>query len=65
MNGRELDGISADLLRLISDKTGLAFELVPVDSPEELYSLAEQGGIDLAAGIPYDYDLARERHLSR
>ena len=60
----ELDGISADLLRLISDKTGLAFELVPVDSPEELYSLAEQGGIDLAAGIPYDYDLARERHLS-
>lgn len=37
---------------------------MPVDSPEELYSLAEQGGIDLAAGIPYDYDLARERHLS-
>lgn len=61
---RELDGIAVDLLGLISEKTGLAFEMVPVESPEELYRLAEQGEIDLAAGVPYDYDLARERHLS-
>ena len=60
----ELDGIAVDLLGLISEKTGLAFEMVPVESPEELYGLAEQGAIDLAAGVPYDYDLARARHLS-
>ncbi len=44
-------GISTDVLALISEKTGLRFETVMVDSQQELYDLYETGEIDAIAGI--------------
>ena len=37
----ELSGISVQLLNYVSDKSGLEFQLIPVDSPKELYRLAQ------------------------
>ncbi|QNM04625.1 transporter substrate-binding domain-containing diguanylate cyclase [Qiania dongpingensis] len=59
-----LGGISIDLLDYVTENTGLKFEFVCVDTPEELYERSEKNEIDLVAGMPYDYDLAKERHLS-
>ncbi|MFR9188985.1 MAG: hypothetical protein ACLVL7_01020 [Anaerotruncus massiliensis (ex Togo et al. 2019)] len=62
MNGRELD-ISADLLRLISDKTGLASNWYP-SIPRGALQPCRAGRDRPRGWHPYDYDLARERHLS-
>lgn len=62
-NGR-LTGISIDLLTYISEHTGLRFEFITAASLEELYELARAGKIDMMAGIPYDYDFAREHDVS-
>ena len=59
-----LDGISVDLLDHISEKTGLRFQMVLADGTEALYERVRTGQVQLVAGMPYDYDLARERHLS-
>ena len=57
-------GIAADLLELIAQKTGLSFEMVLMDSPEELYAALEKGDIDLIASTPYLYDLAQANAFS-
>lgn len=59
-----LKGVSADFLEYVSQKTGLQFELINAATPEEVYTMAETGEINLIAGMPYDYDLARERNVS-
>ncbi|MCQ4864711.1 transporter substrate-binding domain-containing diguanylate cyclase [Pseudoflavonifractor phocaeensis] len=59
-----LRGVSVDLLDYVAEQTGLQFELVACDTPEELSNLAGSGGVDLVASMPYDYDLARQRGLS-
>ncbi|WP_258106712.1 diguanylate cyclase [Christensenella minuta] len=60
----ELKGISIGLLDYISQQTGLEFELIPFDSRDEMYALAQKGGLDIVAGIPYNYDFAREHGVS-
>lgn len=60
----EAHGISMDLLSYISEKTGLQFEFVPAQTQESLYRLVGEQQVDLVAGMPYNYDEARERHLS-
>ncbi|WP_040195570.1 transporter substrate-binding domain-containing diguanylate cyclase [Candidatus Soleaferrea massiliensis] len=57
-------GIATDLLETVSQKTGLKFECVGVDTTEELYRKAGAGEIDMVASMPYDYDLARDQELS-
>lgn len=61
---REITGIAVELLDYLSEKTGLAFEWVQADTPEELYGLVADGQVQLVAGMPYSYDLAQERGLS-
>ena len=58
------NGISAGLLAYISARTGLNFTYVPASTQQQLYTMAENGEIDLVAGIQYDYDLAKQYHLS-
>lgn len=60
----KLSGISVDLLAYVSQVTGLQFELVGVDTPDLLYEEMDRDNIKLVAGMPYNYDLARERRLS-
>lgn len=60
----KLSGISVDLLDYVSKTTGLQFELVSVDTPDLIYQQMSQDEIKLVAGMPYNYDLARERRLS-
>lgn len=57
-------GISVDLLRYITQQTGLQFEFVEASTPEELYAMADDGKIDLLAGILYDYNLAQAQNIS-
>lgn len=57
-------GISADLFSYISDKTGLKFNYIVKDTPDELYAMAQDGTIDILANIDYDYSFAREHHMS-
>lgn len=47
----EPKGISCDILSLIAEKTGLRFEVIMVDSHQELYDLYDVGMIDVIAGI--------------
>lgn len=60
----ELSGISVQLLNYVSDKSGLEFQLIPANSPKELYRLAQDGEIQMVAGMPYNYDLARKQNIS-
>lgn len=57
-------GIVVDLLERISGETGLRFELKGAQSEEEMNALAESGQIDMVAGLPYNYSLARQRNLA-
>lgn len=59
-----LTGISIDLLDYISQQTGLEFELVSFDSRDEMYDSAQADGLDIVAGIPYNYDFARGHSVS-
>lgn len=60
----EIKGISVDLLNHISDKTGLNFELIPVNSQEDLEKMAKNSEIDIVAGMPYDYEYSREHNIT-
>lgn len=60
----KLKGIGVELLEHISEKTGLQFILVEADSQQQLYDMADSGQVDLIAGMPYDYTVAREQNLS-
>lgn len=62
--GGEYKGIGADLLRYVSEKTGLQFEWIPAGSPEELFRLASSEQVSLIAGMPYNYTAAQENNLS-
>lgn len=57
-------GIAVDLLGYVSEKTGLSFELVGASDQETLYRMAQEGQINMVAGMPYDYDLARQQGIS-
>lgn len=57
-------GISLDLIDYIGEKTGLTFELVMAPSEEEVGRMLLEGEIDLAAGVTFDYDLARRYNMS-
>ena len=49
----ELKGISVDLLKAIEDKTGLVFELVPVENEEALAEMTAEGRVDLIGGMSF------------
>lgn len=57
-------GIMIDYLNALSEKTGLNFQYIGVDKPEELIALAQKGEIDVLASIITDYDLAKEYNVS-
>ena len=59
-----LKGIGVDLLDIIREQTGLSFQLVVAPDDKTLSRMAEEGSIDLVVGMPYDYELARERNMA-
>lgn len=59
----EAEGIVRDLLDIVTEKTGLAFEYHAVQSYEEAFSLLADGQVDAVSGIPYDYTLAQRHNL--
>lgn len=62
--GGQLSGISVQLLNYVSDRSGLQFRMIPADTPEDLYRMAQDGTIQMVAGMPYNYELARKQHIS-
>lgn len=60
---REMGGISIDIARHISERTGLELELVPAESVNELDRMIQAGEIDMIAEMSYDYEYANERDL--
>ncbi|WP_343208736.1 transporter substrate-binding domain-containing diguanylate cyclase [Anaerolentibacter hominis] len=60
----ELSGIGVGLLQYVSEHTGLQFDLVAVESTEKLYEMIQSGELDLVAGMPYSYEVARKEGLS-
>lgn len=57
-------GISPDFMKMISEKTGLKFEIVSKKSATELFSSLESRDIDLAMGINYDYNSSQNHNFS-
>lgn len=57
-------GISVDMLNYISQKTGLKFEFVAVESWDELLPLIQENKVHIVAEIPFDYDFAFDRNLT-
>ncbi len=50
----ELDGISIDILNMISEKTGLTFRYKALPSGSITYQVLQELGIDMAAGVEYN-----------
>ncbi|MEG0565115.1 MAG: transporter substrate-binding domain-containing protein, partial [Hungatella sp.] len=61
---QSIHGISIDLLNYIAHGTGLQLHLKMASNPEQLYVMAKNKEIDLVAGMPYHYNLAREHNLT-
>lgn len=53
-------GISVDLLRLVAQRTGLAFSFEPAGAPASMRESLADGKIVMVAGMPYDYNVARD-----
>lgn len=62
--GGEPIGISKELLDYIAQETGLEFEWVFAESELKLKEMLQNGQVDLAAGITFDYELAKEYNVS-
>lgn len=60
----ELRGIAVDLLRQVAEITGLELAFVPVPESKHLFEVAASGEVELIAGIPYSYELARQFDFS-
>lgn len=60
----ELRGIAVDLLRQVAEVTGLELSFVPVPESKHLFEVAASGEVELIAGIPYSYELARQFDFS-
>lgn len=60
----EFQGIAYDTLKLVAEKTGLQFEAVAFSTPEEIYAKSALSELDIIAGLPYDYELARKHNYS-
>lgn len=50
----ELDGISIDILNMVSEKTGLTFRYKALPSGSVTYQTLKELGIDMAAGVEYN-----------
>lgn len=57
-------GMSLDFLAYVSEHTGLSFEMVYYDTPEQAYEAARNQEVSLVAFMPYEYALAREKRMS-
>lgn len=57
-------GIAYDTLMLVAEKTGLKFEPIAFSTPKEIYTESAASRLDVIAGLPYDYDLARLNNYS-
>lgn len=60
----EVRGIAIDLLEYITAKTGLKFEIVPINSKEEMESKIRSHEIDLIAGVNYDYEYTQSEEVA-
>ena len=60
----EFCGIAVDLLRHISQETGLQFTFVTVNSWDELLQKMETNEVQMVAAMPYDYSFASQRNLT-
>lgn len=56
-------GIGIDILKRISELTGLQFEYIIMSSQAELLEKLKNGEIDLTPAMPYEYDKAEERNI--
>ncbi len=50
----ELDGISIDIMNMISEKTGLAFRYQALPSGNITYQDLQSSGVDMVAGVEYN-----------
>lgn len=57
-------GISKEVLDYIAGETGLEFEWVFAESELKLKEMLQKDEVDLAAGITFDYELAKEYDVS-
>lgn len=60
---KEFKGISADLMALISQKTGLRFEYIPVDTTTEAVDMIINGNAAVLANKNQDFDWAQQRNV--
>lgn len=54
----EFVGVAREVFDYIAAQTGLSFQYVTAGSSDELARLMADGTVDMAAGVPYDYDSA-------
>lgn len=56
-------GIGVDILKKISELTGLQFEYITMSTQSELLEKLKIGEVDLTPAMPYEYDKAEERNI--
>lgn len=54
----EFVGVAREVFDYIAQQTGLQFQYVTAHSSEELVRFMEEGTVDMAACVPYDYESA-------
>lgn len=59
----EFKGITADIYSLITEKTGLIFSFIQVDTEKEALDLVEKHEVDIVSNIISDYSFANEADL--
>lgn len=59
----ESSGITLDILELISQYSGVEFQFLWVNTPEELEAKLESGEIDFCGTLPKDYQLAQRTNV--
>lgn len=60
----ELKGISVDLLKYISSKTGFHFNMIEAKTQKQLDQMIKSGEVDIVAGMTYSYELAQKQNVS-
>lgn len=59
----EISGVAPDVLKTISESTGLPVEIVPTADFAEGFALLASGEVDAICGMPYDYQVAQANDL--
>lgn len=61
---KEAKGVFIDFINIVSEKTGLDFELIKVGTYDEAYEIVKNGKADLIVGVPSNFLIADRNNIT-